>query len=80
MLNAFTLFGRTEGALRGRWGMENSLGEPRLLLPRLQSFYDRVIPFSWLIVRFAVGFDLAHSLSQVRSIHLIRPAVAELRR
>jgi putative oxidoreductase len=32
--------------------------EPRLLIPGLRSFYDRMIPFSWLIVRFGVGWVL----------------------
>jgi putative oxidoreductase len=32
--------------------------EPKLLLPFLRRFYDAVIPFSWLIVRVAVGWDL----------------------
>jgi putative oxidoreductase len=33
--------------------------EPRLLLPFLKPFYDRVIPLSWPIVRLAVGGILA---------------------
>src|SRR5262249_5719458 len=32
--------------------------EPKLLLPVLQPFYDTVIPLSWLVVRFAVGWNL----------------------
>jgi putative oxidoreductase len=38
--------------------MEKSYGEPQLVLPWLASFYERVIPLSWLIVRLAVGFTL----------------------
>jgi putative oxidoreductase len=30
--------------------------EPRLLFPQLQTFYDRVQPLSWLLVRLAAGF------------------------
>jgi putative oxidoreductase len=32
--------------------------EPKLLLPFLQPFYDRVVPLSWLVVRVAVGWNL----------------------
>src|SRR3984957_16452868 len=32
--------------------------EPKLLLPALRPFYDAAIPLSWLIVRFAVGWNL----------------------
>ena len=32
--------------------------EPKLLIPALQPFYDRVIPLSWLVVRFGVGWVL----------------------
>ena len=31
--------------------------EPRLLIPALKPFYDRVIPLSWVVVRFAVGWN-----------------------
>jgi putative oxidoreductase len=33
-------------------------GEPKLVLPFLQSFYEAAIPFSWLVVRVAVGWNL----------------------
>jgi putative oxidoreductase len=33
--------------------------EPSLLFPGLQGFYRQVIPLSWLIVRFGVGWNLA---------------------
>jgi len=32
--------------------------EPRLLFPALRGFYDRMIPLSWLIVRFGAGWLL----------------------
>lgn len=32
--------------------------ETKLLIPSLQSFYDRAIPLSWLIIRVAVGWNL----------------------
>ena len=31
---------------------------PKLLIPGLQGFYSAVDPFVWVIVRFAVGFNL----------------------
>jgi uncharacterized membrane protein YphA (DoxX/SURF4 family) len=33
--------------------------EPKLLLPFLRPFYDTVMPLSWLIIRVAVGWNLA---------------------
>ena len=33
-------------------------GEPKLLISGLTRFYERAIPLSWLVVRFAVGFNL----------------------
>lgn len=38
--------------------MDQTETKPRLLLPFLQPFYDRVIPLSWPIVRCAVGLML----------------------
>ncbi len=32
--------------------------EPRLLFPGLRGFYDRMIPLSWVFVRFGVGWVL----------------------
>src|SRR6185312_9204946 len=32
--------------------------EPKLLLPQLRSFYDFARPFSWLMIRFAVAWNL----------------------
>ena len=32
--------------------------EPVLVLPALKPFYDRVIPWTWPLVRVAVGWDL----------------------
>lgn len=32
--------------------------EPRLLIPGLRGFYDFAIPFSWVLVRFGVGWVL----------------------
>ena len=39
-------------------GMSMANAEPKLLLPVLRPFYDAAIPLSWLIVRFAVGWNL----------------------
>jgi len=36
--------------------MENAA--PRLLLPRLKPFYERVEPLSWALIRFAAGLML----------------------
>ena len=33
--------------------------EPQPVLPFLKPFYDRAIPLSWLVVRVAVGWNLA---------------------
>lgn len=42
--------------------------EPRLLFPALRSFYDCAIPFSWVIVRFAVGWNLVvHAWGKINS-------------
>ena len=38
--------------------MEDVKDEPRLLLPALKPFYDRVIPLSWLLIRVAVAWNL----------------------
>ena len=38
--------------------MDKANTEPKLLLPFLQPFYAAVLPLSWLIVRFAVGWNL----------------------
>ena len=35
--------------------MADAQAEPKLLLPFLRPFYDKVIPLSWLIVRAACG-------------------------
>lgn len=35
--------------------MSPSNNEPKLLLPQLKPFYDRVEPLSWLLVRMTVG-------------------------
>src|SRR5262249_49268064 len=38
--------------------MAASEGEPRPLIPALKPFYDRVVPLSWALVRFAVAWNL----------------------
>lgn len=38
--------------------MADRQAEPKLLFPQLLSFYDRVIPLSWPIIRVACGFLL----------------------
>jgi putative oxidoreductase len=38
--------------------MAETKTEPKLLLPSLRAFYDAALPFSWLIVRIAVGWNL----------------------
>ena len=38
---------------------EDVRSEPRLFVPALAPFYERVIPLSWLVVRVAIGWNLA---------------------
>jgi len=38
--------------------MSESDAEPKLVLPFLQPFYDAVIPWTWPLIRVAVGWDL----------------------
>jgi len=38
--------------------MADAQAEPKLLLPFLKPFYDRVIPLSWLVVRIGCGWGL----------------------
>jgi len=38
--------------------MSDANAEPRRLLPVLNSFYERAVPFSWLVLRVAVGWNL----------------------
>lgn len=38
--------------------MPEIASEPKPVLPFLQPFYDRVIPWTWPLVRVAVGWDL----------------------
>jgi putative oxidoreductase len=38
--------------------MADAQAEPKLLFPGLKSFYDFAVPFSWLVVRVAVGWNL----------------------
>lgn len=38
---------------------DKAIAEPALIFPGLRGFYDPVIPLSWLIVRFGVGWNLA---------------------
>ena len=48
--------------------MAESEVKPKLLLPFLQPFYDAVIPFSWFVVRAAVGWNLVvHSWGKIVS-------------
>jgi putative oxidoreductase len=43
----------------GEIAMTDDTREPRPLLPFLEPFYRAVIPFTWPLVRVAVGWDLA---------------------
>lgn len=38
--------------------MADTQAESKLLLPQLKPFYDFAVPFSWLIVRVAIGWNL----------------------
>ncbi|HEX3970583.1 MAG TPA: DoxX family protein [Stellaceae bacterium] len=49
---------------------------PKLLLPFLQPFYDRVIPLSWAIIRAGFGIDLAiHGWEKVDRLPAIFVAI-----
>ncbi len=42
-------------------------GEPKLLFPGLQGFYNWAIPLSWAVVRFAAGFILfIHGIGKIQ--------------
>src|SRR5262249_29763489 len=43
---------------RGKEAMPESNAEPKPVLPFLQPFYDAVIPWTWPLIRVAVGWDL----------------------
>jgi len=46
--------------------MADTHAEPKLLLPGLKSFYDFAVPFSWLVVRVAVGWNfLVHGWGKI---------------
>lgn len=48
--------------------MADTQDEPKLLLPGLRSFYDFAVPFSWAVVRFAVGWNLVvHAYGKIGS-------------
>src|SRR4051812_40276351 len=48
--------------------MADTRAEPKLLLPALRSFYDVAVPFSWVIIRFAVGWNLiVHAWGKLQS-------------
>jgi putative oxidoreductase len=51
--------------------------QPKLLLPFLAPFYERAIPFSWLVIRAAFGIDLAiHGLEKVERLPRIFAAIS----
>jgi putative oxidoreductase len=51
--------------------------QPKLLLPFLGSFYERVIPLSWLVIRAGFGIDLAiHGWEKVERLPRIFAAIA----
>jgi putative oxidoreductase len=48
--------------------MADTQAEPKLLLPGLKSFYGFAVPASWLIIRFAVGWNLVvHGWGKIMS-------------
>jgi putative oxidoreductase len=38
--------------------MDSMMVKPRLLIPQLRGFYDRMEPFSWLLIRLTAGLML----------------------
>jgi putative oxidoreductase len=54
--------------------------DPRPAIPALQSFYEFVVPLSWLLIRLAVGWSfLVHSWGKIMAGPAkVAPAFAEL--
>src|SRR5687768_1466118 len=50
---------RSEGIIERTRGGDMETRNARLLFPGLRSFYDRLEPLSWLLVRCACGLILA---------------------
>ena len=46
---------RVRGLTAGGNSMTSKASEPRLIIPALEPFYEKVMPLSWLIVRIAAG-------------------------
>jgi putative oxidoreductase len=54
--------------------------QPKLLFPGLRSFYDSLEPLSWLLVRLAVGINLAvHGWGKIsRGVEAMTPTFVKL--
>src|SRR4051812_40516351 len=51
---------KNDGArFRGRMMQDKATAEPSPIFPSLRGFYDLMIPLSWVVVRFGVGWNLA---------------------
>src|SRR5579863_662660 len=58
--------------------MSQVMEGPKLLLPFLERFYERAIPFSWLIVRIVTGVDFAiHGTEKLVRLPPIFAALAQ---
>jgi len=53
---------------------------PKLLLPALEGFYSFAVPFSWLVIRVAVGWNLiVHGWGKIaRGVAPAAPAFSQL--
>jgi hypothetical protein len=63
--------------------MADTQDEPRPLIPALKPFYEWVVPLSWAVVRFAVGWNLlvhAWCFSGRRALSRKMASVSECRR
>lgn len=59
--------------------MLDASSEPKPLFPALGKFYQQVIPLSWLVVRFAVGWNLiVHGWPKISAPAAGAPAFAKM--
>jgi putative oxidoreductase len=59
--------------------MMGTSSEPRLLFPALGKFYQHAVPFSWLVIRFAVSWNLiVHGWPNILSPTRMAPAFAKM--
>src|SRR5215831_16120714 len=64
----------------GREFMSEADYRAKLLFPALERFYEFAIPFSWLVIRVAVGWNLiVHGwLKLMRGVSTVAPAFSQM--